>query len=341
MQPGGHNGINDQSPELRNRIRNNFNRFQLKEKFILQIHHNISKLPAFHNAVVTIGTFDGVHTGHKHILNQLKAEAKRISGEAVIITFHPHPRKIVTQSHEVQLLNTPEEKIEILSKEGIDHLVVVPFTEAFAEQSAESYIRNFLVKNIHPHTIIIGYDHRFGKDRAGNYLMLEKYAAELGFIVKEIPEKVLNEIAVSSTRIRKAIKEGNIESANALLGYDYFFEATVVEGNRLGRTIGFPTANLHVENPEKLIPGNGVYALIIKIGEQFHKGMMNIVFRPTVGGSKIVVEVNIFDFNRDIYHAEVSVYVKCFLRTEQKFNGLDALQAQLAKDKLEAMAKLK
>ena len=282
-----------------------------------------------------------MHTGHKHILNQLKSEAVRISGETVIVTFHPHPRKIVSHTHEVQLLNTLEEKIELLSKEGIDHLVIVPFTEAFAEQSAESYIKNFLVRNIHPHTIIIGYDHRFGKDRAGNYLMLEKYATELGFIVKEIPEKVLNEIAVSSTRIRKAIREGDMESASALLGYDYFFDAEVVEGNRLGRTIGYPTANLRVENPEKLIPGNGVYATKIEIGKQLYKGMMNIGFRPTVDGSKMVVEVNIFDFNRDIYHTAIRVCVKYFLRPEQKFNGLDALQAQLGKDKLEALAKLK
>ncbi|WP_226805286.1 bifunctional riboflavin kinase/FAD synthetase [Agriterribacter humi] len=319
---------------------NNVNRLELKEEFTLQIHHNISKLPAFNNAVVTIGTFDGVHTGHKHILNQLKTEASPISGETVIITFHPHPRKIVSHTHEVRLLSTLEEKIEILSKESIDHLVIVPFTEAFAEQTAESYIKNFLVKNINPHTIIIGYDHRFGKDRAGDYLMLEKYAEELGFSVKEIPEKVLNEIAVSSTRIRKAIREGDIESANALLGYDYFFEAKVVEGNQLGRTIGYPTANLHVENPEKLIPGNGVYAAEIKIEEQLFKGMMNIGFRPTVDGSKMVIEVNIFDFNRDIYHTGVKVYVKYFLRPEQKFNGLDALKAQLERDKEVAIQKL-
>ncbi len=282
-----------------------------------------------------------MHTGHKHILHQLKSEAQRISGETVIVTFHPHPRKIVSHSHEVQLLNTLEEKIEILSTEGIDHLVVVPFTEAFSEQTAESYVKNFLVRNIHPHTIIIGYDHRFGKNRAGNYLMLEQYAAELKFSVKEIPEKVLNEIAVSSTRIRKAIKEGNIESANALLGYDYFFVARVVAGNRLGRTIGYPTANLQVENPEKLIPGNGVYAVEVKVKEQLLKGMMNIGFRPTVDGSKIAIEVNIFDFDRDIYDTAVRVYVKYFLRPEQKFNGLDALKAQLGKDKLEALAKLK
>ncbi|HTN07694.1 bifunctional riboflavin kinase/FAD synthetase [Agriterribacter sp.] len=311
-----------------------------KSPFTLQIHHNIAQLPVFNNAVVTIGTFDGVHSGHKHILNQLKAEAKSISGETVIITFHPHPRKIVSYTHKVRLLNTLEEKIALLSNEGIDHLVIIPFDEAFAAQSAEAYIRDFLVKRIHPHTIIIGYDHRFGKDRAGDYLMLEQYAEALGFEVKEISEKVLNEVAVSSTRIRKALLDGDIETANALLGYDYFFEGKVIEGNQLGRTIGYPTANLAVQNHEKLIPGNGVYAVEIKIGETCFKGMMNIGFRPTVDGSRLAIEVNIFDFNRDIYHTTIQVFVKHFLRAEQKFNGLDALKAQLARDKEMAMQKL-
>ncbi len=228
----------------------------------------------------------------------------------------------------------------MLSNEGIDHLVVIPFDEAFAEQSAEAYISDFLVKRIHPHTIIIGYDHRFGKDRAGNYLMLEQYGETLGFEVKEIAEKVLNEVAVSSTRIRKALLEGDIETANILLGYNYFFEGKVIEGNQLGRTIGYPTANLAIENHEKLIPGNGVYAVKIKTGEACFKGMMNIGFRPTVDGSRLAVEVNIFDFNRDIYHTAIRVYVKHFLRSEQKFSGLDALKAQLAQDKEMAVQKL-
>ncbi len=228
----------------------------------------------------------------------------------------------------------------MLSNEGIDHLVVIPFDEAFAEQNAEAYIRDFLVKRIHPHTIIIGYDHRFGKDRAGDYLMLEQYGETLGFEVKEISEKVLNEVTVSSTRIRKALLEGDIESANTLLGYNYFFEGKVIEGNQLGRTIGYPTANLTIENHEKLIPGNGVYAVKIKTGEACFKGMMNIGFRPTVDGSRLAVEVNIFDFNRNIYHTAIRVYVKYFLRSEQKFNGLDALKAQLAQDKAMAIQKL-
>lgn len=281
-----------------------------------------------------------MHSGHKHILDQLKSEAKNILGETVIVTFHPHPRKIVSHTHKVQLLNTLEEKIELLSDEGIDHLVVTPFDEAFAEQSAEGYIKDFLVQRINPHTIIIGYDHRFGKNREGNYLMLEQYAETLGFVVKEISEKVLNEVAVSSTRIRKALLDGDVETANTLLGYDYFFEGNVIEGNQLGRTLGYPTANIAIKNHEKLIPGNGVYAVKIKIGEDCFKGMMNIGFRPTVDGSRLAIEVNIFDFDRDIYHTKIRVYVKYFLRAEQKFSGLNALKAQLARDKEMATQKL-
>ncbi|MCC7525335.1 MAG: bifunctional riboflavin kinase/FAD synthetase [Chitinophagaceae bacterium] len=306
----------------------------------MQIHDNIALLPPFQRAVITIGTFDGVHSGHRHILNQLKAEAQRITGETVIITFHPHPRKIVGQSHQVHLLNTIEEKIELLTNEGIDHLVVIPFDEAFAEQSAEAYIKDFLVSRIHPHTIIIGYDHRFGKNRTGNYLMLEHYAPELGFVVKEISKKVLNEVAVSSTRIRKALQEGDIIQANELLGYDYFFEGRVIKGNQLGRTLGYPTANLKIQNEEKLLPANGVYAVQVKAGNSMYKGMMNIGFRPTVGGKRLAIEVNIFDFDQDIYDTTLRVYVKHFLRAEQKFKGLDALKIQLAQDKTAALQKL-
>ncbi|HRN57390.1 MAG TPA: bifunctional riboflavin kinase/FAD synthetase [Agriterribacter sp.] len=334
MQPGS------QTPQLLLRQERFIRKAFTKLPFTLQIHRNIAQLPVFNNAVITIGTFDGVHSGHKHILSQLKAEALQIQGETVIITFHPHPRKIVEHTHTVRLLNTLEEKIALLSKEGIDHLVVIPFDEAFAEQSAEAYIREFLVKRIHPHTIIIGYDHRFGKDRTGNYLMLEKHARMLGFTVKEISEKVLNEVAVSSTRIRKALLNGDIETANALLEYDYFFEGKVVEGNKLGRILGYPTANLAIENREKLIPGNGIYAVEVCIEERRYKGMMSIGFNPTVDGTRLTIEVNIFDFDRDIYHQTIRVYVKHFLRAEEKFNGLDALKAQLALDKKMAIQKL-
>jgi riboflavin kinase / FMN adenylyltransferase len=326
----------------------------------MQIHRNIDHLPAFRRAVITIGTFDGVHTGHQQLLEQLKQEAARIDGETVIITFHPHPRKIVKgASAGVRLINTLEEKIGLLAWQGVDHLVIVPFTEAFSQLSAEQYVKEFLLEKFHPHTIIIGYDHQFGKGRQGNYLLLEDFSMRLGFELQEITAHLSNAISVSSTRIREAIGNADIGTANELLGYDFFFSGRVVEGNKLGRTIGYPTANLQVEDPEKLIPGDGVYAVALWIeplaadpgdtarlegelagsgvGEKL-KGMMNIGMRPTVDGTKRVIEVNIFDFNEDIYGRVLRIFLKKHLRGEQKFGGLEALKAQLAKDKAEAGA---
>lgn len=306
----------------------------------MKVHRELgASLPAFRNAVVTIGTFDGVHRGHQQILLQLKEEASRIDGETVIITFHPHPRKIVSSvPGDIKLLTTLEEKIVLLEQAGIDHLVVVPFDHHFANQSADHYVHDFLYRYFKPHTIIIGYDHRFGKGRLGDYQLLETYGSKLGFAVKEIPEQVLNEVTVSSTLIRKALMANDITQANAALGYSYFFEGTVVTGNQLGRTIGFPTANLHIASEEKLIPGNGVYAVRVK-DEQGDRwgGMMNIGVRPTVDGTRRVIEVNIFDFNRDIYGQNLQVHLVAKLRDEVKFTGIEALKEQLAKD--EAIAR--
>lgn len=309
----------------------------------MKVHRElVGSLPEFRNAVITIGTFDGVHKGHQQILSQLKEEATKIGGETVIVTFHPHPRKIVSSvPGDVKLLNTQAEKKLLLEKAGIDHLVVVPFDHHFANQSAEEYIVDFLYKYFNPHTIIIGYDHRFGKGRTGDYHLLEKYGQELGFAVKEIPEQLLHEIAVSSTRIRKAIIENDIATANAALGYPYFFEGLVVEGNQLGRTIGYPTANLHIGSEEKLIPGNGVYAVQVQITDKTYGGMMNIGLRPTVDGKKRVIEVNIFDFNDNIYGEQLRIHVLQQLRNEIKFDGLEALKAQLGRDKADAVALLR
>ncbi|NNV55314.1 bifunctional riboflavin kinase/FAD synthetase [Panacibacter sp. KCS-6] len=306
----------------------------------MQVHQLSDILPQFKNAVITIGTFDGVHTGHQQIIAQLKQEAAAINGETVIITFHPHPRKVIA-SKPIFMLNTLAEKIELLEAKGIDHLVVVAFNDDFARQSAEAYVKDFLFARFHPHTVIIGYDHRFGRDRQGDYQLLETYGKELGFAVKDIPEHVLNNITVSSTKIRSALFENDIVTANECLGYDYFFEGMVVEGNKLGRTIGYPTANLLIENEEKLIPGNGVYAVTATLatadGFFTHNAMMNIGVRPTVDGTKRMIEVNIFDFDADIYGKTVRVSLKKYLRGEVKFNGLPALQAQLALDKLAAL----
>ncbi|RYG02420.1 MAG: riboflavin biosynthesis protein RibF, partial [Chitinophagaceae bacterium] len=227
-----------------------------------------------------------------------------------------------------------------------DNLVICPFTEAFSKLSAPEYITEFLLKHFKPHTIVIGYDHRFGQGRSGDYKLLEEYSKQYGFELKEIPAHVISENTVSSTNIRKALLTGDVAQATALLGYEFFFEGTVTEGNKLGRTIGYPTANLDVMNPEKLVPGNGVYAVDIAIEDHrgelpavlnTYKGMMNIGVRPTIDNSaRRTVEVNIFDFDQDIYGRKMIVTVKKFLREEKKFNGLDALKAQLAKDKEDA-----
>jgi riboflavin kinase/FMN adenylyltransferase len=312
------------------------------------IHQDLSSLPEFKNAVVTIGTFDGVHSGHQQIILQLKNEARKINGETVIITFHPHPRKIIHQGQSpVLILTTLSEKIELLEARGVDHLVVVPFNTIFSNQAPEEYVQNFLVQKFHPNTVIIGYDHRFGKERQGDYHLLEELGMQLGFKVREIPEHVLNEVIISSTRIREALLRSDIATANKFLGYDYFFEGTVLKGDQVGRTIGYPTANININDAEKLIPGNGVYAVEIEVRNQkpkiksFLTGMMNIGVRPTVDGTKRMIEANIFDFDEDIYGKTLRVYVKHYLRGEIKFDGLDSLKLQLSKDKEAALEKIK
>lgn len=306
----------------------------------MKVYNDIDQLPAFKCSVVTIGTFDGVHLGHQQIITQLKNEAVRIAGETVLITFEPHPRKIVS-TKPLQLINTLQEKIELLEKQGIDNVVIVPFTADFANQSAAAYVEDFLVGCFHPHTVIIGYDHRFGKDRTGNFQLLEEYAGRHAFTLIEIPVHLIDEAAISSTKIRAALLAGRLEDARRYLGYDYFFEGIVTEGNKLGRTIGYPTANLQTQVEDKLVPGNGVYAVEVALqnsqgsGSKY-KGMMNIGTRPTVDGTKRTIEVNIFDFNADIYGQTLRIYLRKYLRNEQKFNGLDALKEQLAADKQNA-----
>lgn len=317
----------------------------------MTVHTDINQLPAFTNAVVTIGTFDGVHKGHQQIIQLMLDEAKEVNGETVIITFHPHPRQVIAMRQtELFLLNSLQEKISLLEKYGIDHLVITPFTEEFSLQAAEDYIEKFLVKRFRPHTIIIGHDHRFGKSRSGDFALLEEKAKWYGYEVKEIPGFMLEDNTISSTIIRQALQKGNIDTANEYLGYPYFFSGTVVEGNKLGRTIGYPTANLLVSEEKKLIPGNGVYAVEISIQPSNNttslqpeklSGMMNIGVRPTVEGVNRMIEVNIFDFDKEIYGEVLTIHIKKRLRNEQKFNGLEELKEQLAKDKVQAIAALR
>jgi riboflavin kinase / FMN adenylyltransferase len=304
------------------------------------VYRNTDLLPLFRNAVLTIGTFDGVHSGHREVINQLKKRAAEVNGETVIITFDPHPRTVINAASGIRLINTLSEKIELLSYTAVDYLVIVPFTEKFAQLSAEEYISQFLIHYFQPHTLIIGYDHHFGKGRSGNYELLKLHTATYNYQLQEIPAHILDSISVSSTRIRQAIGEGDMETANHLLGYTYFFSGVVMEGNKLGRTIGYPTANLAVAEKSKLIPGDGVYAVDIEPSDEpgvRYRGMMNIGFRPTVDGSKRMIEVNIFNFNRMIYGKFLKVFVKKFLRAEEKFSGLDELKTQLAKDRKASM----
>lgn len=308
----------------------------------MKVYRSLQQLPVFTNAVLTIGTFDGVHLGHQHVIHQLLQEAFTTGGESVLISFYPHPRKVLQPEVNLEQLTTLDERIELLKKQGVDNLVVVPFNKEFAQQTPEQYIQNFLVGKFHPKLIIIGYDHKFGNNRKGDYRLLEQMGEQYQYAVHEIPQQVLNEIAVSSTKIRQALASGHIETANQLLGYSYFFKGYVIEGNKLGRKLGYPTANLQMQDPDKLVPANGVYAVEAQIeGERrILKGMMNIGTRPTVDGTRRSIEVNIFDFDEDIYNRHLKVYVKYHLRDEVKFEGLEKLIEQLHLDKEQSIALL-
>ena len=304
----------------------------------MNLHTDIEDLPQISNAVITIGTFDGVHVGHQQIISQLKSEAERIGGETVIITFHPHPRKVVRTDHDVKLITTIAERIDLLSTAGIDHLVIVPFTHHFSELEPQEYVETFLKKRFNPSVVIIGYDHKFGKDRKGDYKLLEAYSAKRFFELKEIPQHVINHNTVSSTRIRDYILNGEVQKANELLGYDFSFEGVVVKGDQIGRSLGYPTANIQLLDQEKIVPGNGIYAVSVLLPSpvpRFLDGMMSIGVRPTIAeGKKRTIEVNIFNFDEDIYGEKIRVYVKAFIRPELKFSGLEELKKAIHQDEI-------
>lgn len=305
----------------------------------MQIHYLNNLDFTFKNSVLTVGSFDGVHLGHQKILQQMIAESEKIGGETVLLTFHPHPRLLLqTVDTDIVLLNTWEEKIKLLEAQQLNHLLVVEFNAAFAALEPEQYIEDFLVRNIHPSTIIIGYDHRFGKGRKGDFNLLNKMAAENNYTVQEINEEVINDVTISSTKIRKALLAGDIALAKNLLGYNYALQGIVVEGKKLGRTIGYPTANITIDDAHKLIPGNGVYAVTVYLPARNTqgKGMMNIGNNPTVNGQARTIEVNIFDFGEDIYGEKIEVTLIEKMRNEIKFDGLDALMTQLADDETTA-----
>ncbi len=303
----------------------------------MQVHRNLDELPLFNNAVITIGTFDGVHTGHQKIIDALIAISHKVNGESIIITFHPHPRKILNTNSSLQLINTLEEKIKLLSEKSIDHLVVVPFTAEFAALPAQNYIRDFLVKKFQPHTIIIGYDHHFGKDRKGNFELLLREKDQWNYDLIEIPKYVLDEIDISSTGIRTAILESKIGIANKLLGYSFFFEGTVVEGDKIGRTLGFPTANFAYTDEDKIQLGQGVYAAYVMVNTDRKKAMLSIGDRPTLRDSSEKTEVHILDFAGNLYGTSIVVFVEKYLRAQERYDTLEILKEQMLKDKFETL----
>jgi riboflavin kinase/FMN adenylyltransferase len=305
----------------------------------MRIHRDLTHLPALRQAVITIGTFDGVHSGHRYIIQQLQETAAACDGETVIITFDPHPREVLQPGGPpVKLLTTLDEKIELLSREGIDHLVIVPFTREFSELSARAYLEEFLIEKFNPHTIIIGYDHRFGHNREGGLELLEAEQNSYGFQLVEIPQQIVHDLAVSSTKIRRSLQEGNIDLANELLGYPYFLEGTVIHGDKMGRQLGFPTANIGLPDPRKLIPVEGIYAIRVYLDKQpvALNGVMSIGTRPTFNGADLRVEAHIFDFNQEIYDKTLRVEIVSYIRANQKFENVDALIAQMHKDCQEA-----
>jgi len=308
----------------------------------MKVHYDITSLPQFKDAIVTMGAFDGVHKGHQQIVQRMKLLAQQVEGETIIITFHPHPRKVISSvPGEIKQLSNIKERIQLLEAAGIDHLVIINFDYNFSNLSAAQYVEDFLHQYFKPNTVIVGYDHHFGKGRNGNIDLLKTMGKRLNFKVEEINKQLVQNEIISSTLIRNYISEQQIKKANELLGYAYFFEGFVVRGNQLGRTIGYPTANLHINDEEKLIPANGVYAVKVKGDCTNHaivEGMMNIGIRPTVDGQKKVIEVHIFNFDQDIYEQYITVLVYEFIRGEVKFDGLDALKNQLHQDKITASA---
>ena len=307
----------------------------------MKIYHNIDEFTAVKNAVVTIGTFDGVHIGHRKIIARIKELAEECGGETVLLTFFPHPRMILHPEDEsIKMINTINEKAALLEELGIDHLIITPFSRDFSNQTPEDYIRDILVNKIGTKKIVIGYDHRFGKDRQGGLADLLKLAPVYGFEVIEIPEQDINDVAVSSTRIRTALLNDEVELANEFLGYPFFITGKVVRGDQIGRQIGYPTANIVIGESYKLIPADGIFAANIIISNQIYKGMAYIGSRPTVNGISRNIEVNIFDFNREIYNEQVKMQFCNFVRRDIKFQNLDELKAQLAQDKLDVLALL-
>lgn len=287
--------------------------------------------------ILTLGTFDGVHVGHKKILERVTQKNSDENVESLVLTFFPHPRMVLEEKSNVKLLNSLSEKIELLKKIGLENLVIHPFDEKFSQLTAQEFVKSVLVDQFNIQKIIIGHDHRFGKNRTANIDDLVSFGKQYGFEVEQISVQEIEAVSVSSTKIRKALQDGNMDLANEFLGYNYFLTGTVTQGKQIGRTIDFPTANLKIEENYKLIPRNGVYIASSIIDNQVYFGMMNIGFNPTVGGENLNLEVHYFDFNKDLYNQVIAVSLLKFIRPEQKFDSVQLLREQLEKDKNTAL----
>ncbi len=307
---------------------------------LLKIFHSIKDFNPNKKTIVTLGTFDGVHIGHKKIIERLLQNAIENDCESLILTFFPHPRMVLQEKSEIKLLNTIEEKIILLEQAGLNNLVIHPFDEAFSRLTAEAFVSQILVGQFNIKKIIIGHDHRFGRNRTANIDDLIIFGEDLGFEVEQISAQEIDEVSVSSTKIRNALLEGNVALANDYLGYDYMLTGTVVAGKQLGRTIGFPTANLLIAEDYKLIPKNGVYIVKSLLDNRMVFGMMNIGNRPTLNGTTLSIEVNFFNFDASLYGEKISVSILEYVREEQKFETVDLLQAQLIKDRAYAISRI-
>jgi riboflavin kinase/FMN adenylyltransferase len=303
----------------------------------MKIHQGLDIAIQIPNPIVTTGTFDGVHVGHRKIIQHLRSLARENNGETVLITFEPHPRLVLfPDDNGLVLLSTMDEKKKLLEEAGIDHLIIIPFTKEFSRISSFDWIQ-MLVDKLHLHTLIIGYDHHFGRNREGSIEQLKEYSKELEFNLVEIPAQDIDHIKVSSTKIREALKLGDVRSANNFLQYPYSFTGTVVEGDKRGRTIGYPTANIRIHDPLKLVPADGVYAVNAILDNKSYQGMLNIGLRPTVDGKKHTIEVHIFNLDQDLYGKTITLQLMSRIRNEQKFESIEALKRQLDKDAQDAM----
>ena len=305
----------------------------------MKIHTDFAAFQGVKRPVLTTGTFDGVHLGHQVILDRLQAVAEREGGESVLFTFHPHPRMVLYPfDNDLRLLNTPAEKQQLLEKAGLDHLLVVPFSRSFSRMHALEYVRDLLVDQLRIHAVVIGYDHRFGRNREGDIGLLRQLGEAYDFMVEEIPPQEIDHVKVSSTKIREALLAGDVALANTLLGYPYMISGVVVKGKQLGRTIGWPTANIGGIDPYKLVPSNGVYAVTATTGHGEFKGMMNIGVRPTVEEhGERTVEAHLFGLDRDIYGEAITVRLHHMLRDELRFGSMEAMKVRIAQDKVDAL----